>query len=86
MHELGDRLKQQYLEQLIGSSAEVLWERGQVTDNGNRLFEGYTRNFFRIKTEVPQTMDLENQLLPVKIIRLDQGSPLGELIQDTTPL
>jgi threonylcarbamoyladenosine tRNA methylthiotransferase MtaB len=80
MHELSDRLKQQQLQQLIGTSAEVLWERGQPTKNGNSLFEGYTRNFFRVRTEVPSTIDLENQILFVKISGIDQGTLQGRLI------
>jgi len=81
MHELADRLKQQQLQQLIGTSAEVLWERGQTTHNENIQYEGYTRNFFRVRTETPPTIDIENQLLSVKVSGVDQGTLEGRLIE-----
>jgi len=83
MHELADRLKLQQSHALTGTSAEVLWERGQSTHNGNILFEGYTRNFFRMKTEVPSAIDLENQLLSVKVAGVDQGTLQGILIEES---
>jgi threonylcarbamoyladenosine tRNA methylthiotransferase MtaB len=80
LHELAERLKQQQLENSVGNTADVLWERGRQTDNhhGSTIWRhmGYTPNYQRVVTFSDH--DLANQILPTKLTAVENGKLLGK--------
>jgi threonylcarbamoyladenosine tRNA methylthiotransferase MtaB len=80
MHALGEKLKRQQLRNQMSTCSEVLWERGQPAENGMTTFDGYTRNFSRIRTHVASGLDLENQITPVTITGLEGDILLGDTL------
>lgn len=83
LHELGERLKKTQLENSIGNTADVLWERGRKIDNedgsSSWRYMGYTPNYQRVVTFSQE--DLANQILPTQLIAVDDGKLLGEVVQ-----
>ncbi|HHL18188.1 MAG TPA: MiaB/RimO family radical SAM methylthiotransferase, partial [Thiothrix sp.] len=61
MRALGDRLRQTFYEQHIGTTADVLWERVQKNDVGQFLVSGYSPNYLKVQVVVP-SVDYENTI------------------------
>ena len=62
MHQLAARLKHQFAESQIGRQVPVLWER-QKQESGMSKYMGYTPNFMKVETSVPNTVLLENRVV-----------------------
>jgi threonylcarbamoyladenosine tRNA methylthiotransferase MtaB len=80
LHALGEDLKKQHLLKQVDTMSEVLWERGQSRENDMTAFEGYTRNFSRVRTLVDSDIDLENRITQAKITRLEGNALLAEAL------
>ncbi len=55
LHDLGQRLKHQFLARQDGRNVPVLWERIEVDAQGQRIAKGYTPNYARVHCPVPHT-------------------------------
>ncbi len=82
LHELAETLKHAQLQRSIGDTADVLWERGRevTSEDGITLWrhQGYTPNYQRVITL--SSTDLANQILPVKLLSIDNGKLMGEIV------
>lgn len=81
LHELGEQLKQQQLENSVGNVVEVLWERGRQSEaeDGSTLWRhmGYTPNYQRVVTFSDH--DLANQILPTQLTAVENGKLSGDI-------
>ena len=66
MHQLAERLKQQFAESQIGNKVPVLWER-QRQEGGLAKYTGYTPNFMKVETSVSNTVLLENRIVDTSL-------------------
>lgn len=75
----GDAERRRYL----GKVRPVLWETAgdPLDDGGGRLWSGYTDNYLRVSTVVPETVDLHNQLTDVHLTELNGETFFGTLVQ-----
>ncbi len=71
LHELAAALKQSALQQQIGKTAEVLWERAKGESGAN--FYGYTRHYFKARISAPGNLDLSNTISRVRVTAVDPG-------------
>lgn len=79
LHEIGAVMKAAHLERFLGQQRPVLWEgRGEALGDGQRRWLGYTDNYLRVETVAPESVDLENHMLPT---RLDMST--GEMLLGT---
>jgi threonylcarbamoyladenosine tRNA methylthiotransferase MtaB len=62
MRALGDRLRQDFYERHIGTTANVLWERAQKKDAGQFLVSGYSPNYLKAQVVVPSAEYYENTI------------------------
>lgn len=77
MRQLGDTMKASFYSNLVGSEAQVLWEKGKPDDSGQLAFQGYTPNYVKVHTQVSATDilgNLENKITPVKISKFDSDN------------
>jgi len=81
LHALAERLKQTQLENSIGKTADVLWERGRKTEssNGSSIWRymGYTPNYQRVVTF--SNHDLANQILSTDLTSIEDGKLVGKI-------
>lgn len=81
LHDLAERLKTEQLTRMLGSSAEVLWERGRIStgENGQTLWthQGYTPSYQRV--QISSAHDLSNQILPVRLTGICRDRLTGHL-------
>ena len=66
MHQLAERLKQDFANSQLGQSVPVLWER-QRQDAGISKYSGYTPNFMKVETSVGNTVLLENRIVDTRL-------------------
>ncbi|PID34127.1 MAG: tRNA (N(6)-L-threonylcarbamoyladenosine(37)-C(2))-methylthiotransferase MtaB [Thiotrichales bacterium] len=81
LHELAEKLKQDWLQRQLGRSVDVLWERRR--EEGNQVFySGYTPNYCKVVAKTDTSIDLENRITPVRLRVLDEESAAlqGELL------
>ena len=72
--QLGKTMKLATLQKAVatGSHDEVLWEKPSPADTtGFARFSGYTRNYLRVETVVPEKYDLEYSLTPASIMHVN---------------
>ena len=62
MHQLAERLKQDFANSQVGQTVPVLWER-QRQESGMAKYSGYTPNFMKVETSVSNTVLLENRIV-----------------------
>jgi len=62
MRALGDRLRQSFYEQHIGTTADVLWERAQKNDAGQWIISGYSPNYLKTQAIVSSADIYENTI------------------------
>lgn len=75
LHQTGQILKSNYARRSAGKTLPVLldeWRDGFAS--------GYTRNYLRV--QVPTEDDLTHAILPVKLIRWENGAFIGKLLSD----
>lgn len=74
LHDLAETMKQSFMTDNIGVTAEVLWEgQSEILANGHARFFGYTPNYLRVACDVKAEMDLENRILPACINDMEAG-------------
>jgi threonylcarbamoyladenosine tRNA methylthiotransferase MtaB len=66
MHELAGRLKREFAESQIDTTAAVLWER-QRLEGAMAKYSGYTPNFMKVETSVSNTVLLENRIVDTRL-------------------
>ena len=71
MHDLAERMKQQFAESQLNTNAEVLWER-QRLDGAMAKYTGYTPNFMKVETSVNNTVLLENRIVNTALNTYDK--------------
>lgn len=80
MHTLGDRLKEAFLREQIGSQTEVLWEQVNQDASGVSFDQGFSRNYLRV--QVPKSeLNRDNQIGPVRITGVEKGTLVGKVIE-----
>ncbi len=50
MHRVAARMKEEHMQQYLGSERSVLWESGRQSDDGTTTYQGYTDNYLRVTT------------------------------------
>ena len=81
LHDLAEQLKQDFIADNLGAQAEILWEgHSEALDNGLLRFFGYTPNYLRVACDVSANVNLENQLLPAKLLQAEAGFIAVELL------
>jgi len=74
LHELAESMKQNFIAENIGNTAEILWEgHSEMLNNGNTRYFGYTPNYLRVACEVAQGTALENRILSGRLLRAQLG-------------
>jgi threonylcarbamoyladenosine tRNA methylthiotransferase MtaB len=74
LHELAENLKQQFIAENIGVTAEVLWEgQTETLDEQTTRYFGYTANYLRVACDVSNGVELENRILPCQLITAEAG-------------
>jgi threonylcarbamoyladenosine tRNA methylthiotransferase MtaB len=66
LHELAEQSQQAWLQQQLGKSVPVLWERSREQD-GQLIYTGYTPNYCKVITSPHAKTDLENQITTVRL-------------------
>lgn len=66
MHQLAERLKQDFASSQLGQSVPVLWERQRI-EGGKAKYSGYTPNFMKVETSVSNTVLLENRIVDTRL-------------------
>ena len=75
MHNLADKLKNDFYQSQLNNIVEVLWE-SQIADNEGRVrYSGYTPNFCKVETIVANTVLLESRVKRTKLVgfSVDKG-------------
>lgn len=83
LHEIGQRMKREILEDYIGRRFAVLIEGGQLSEGS--LLAGYTPNFLRVFIENPTGEDgLSNSIREIRCREVSSGEDglIGELLPD----
>ena len=83
LHAIAARLKKDYLEKNVGLSIPVLWESDSIeNESGSINYFGYTPNFVRAQTTVPNDFNLANKICKMEIISVnnDNETVLTKLI------
>ena len=73
LHQLAEQLKQDWLQQQLGLTAEVLWERRKEED-GCAVYSGYTPNYCKALQVTDLSTELENRIMPVTLTAINDGS------------
>jgi threonylcarbamoyladenosine tRNA methylthiotransferase MtaB len=69
LHLLAEEMKQQFVETTLNSITEILWEgQTEQLDSSRTRYFGYTENYLRVACEVDSSINLENQILPGRLI------------------
>ena len=81
LHQLAEHMRQKQFQENIGHSFPVLWEgQKQILDNGKLRVFGYTPNYLRVVTEVPEATVLENKIIDSRLTAIADGWINTELI------
>ena len=78
LHALAEDEKRAVLASQAGASADVLFERAEATQAGRRRWFGYTPNFLRVGLDRPESENLENRILNVRLTRVEDGILVAE--------
>lgn len=77
LHELAAEQKNFALQAAMGSTVDVLWERGEACEQGFR-HSGYTPNY--LKVDVVSTTNVSNQITPTHLEQLENDRIIGRII------
>jgi threonylcarbamoyladenosine tRNA methylthiotransferase MtaB len=78
MHALAADLERAFNSNLIGRTADVLWETAE--DHGDALvWSGLTPNYVRVSTTTPTDEDLLNTVTPTRITEVVPGGVVGRI-------
>ena len=82
LHELAAAQKQRVLTKMLGigqiKTPSVLWEHGELQQNGQFKHWGYTPNYFKVCTTSDQ--NLANLVLPTKLLNVKHGLYNGAVV------
>lgn len=82
LHLLAADQKQRVVENMVNIAANkqplVLWERGEVLENGHYQHWGYTPNYLKVTTTSEK--NLANLVLPTRLDDVDQGMIKGTIV------
>jgi len=70
MHQLAERMKQQFATSQLGRKVPILWER-QRQEAGGLKYTGYTPNFMKVETSVSNVVLLENRIVDTSLDAYD---------------
>ncbi|WP_045224247.1 tRNA (N(6)-L-threonylcarbamoyladenosine(37)-C(2))-methylthiotransferase MtaB [Methyloterricola oryzae] len=74
LHALAQRQKQETLSRHLGRRMAVLWEESRGSDSeGRHRYFGYTPNYLRVETTVPEGSELSNTIAEARLIALAPG-------------
>ena len=82
LHGLGERLKYVWLQQQLGQTVPVLWEYGRVSDDGQRIYTGYTPNYCKVRVSVADNVLLENTIRQTLLTGVDDDAVLCGSLSD----
>jgi threonylcarbamoyladenosine tRNA methylthiotransferase MtaB len=77
LHTLGERLKHEWLQQQRGQIVPVLWEYGRASDDGQRIYTGYTPNYCKVRVAVADNTPLENTIRATHLLGVDDDAVLN---------
>jgi len=81
LHILAESSQHTQMNQLIGSTVDVLWEDShQLNEDGTSTLFGYTPNYHRVKTVSRQPEKLVNHIATCKIISIENNIFKAELL------
>ena len=82
LHELANSQKKQFYAANIGNEFPVLWEgySEPLPDGKHRVF-GYTPNYLRVACVLDAGVSVENQTLNTRLVAVEDGFVVGELVQ-----
>ena len=79
MHQLAAILENRFNSNLVGCTADVLWETAE--DHGGALrWSGLTPNYVRITATTTPDEDLLNVITPTEIVRVVPGGVTGRIL------
>jgi len=80
LHDLASRMKQQFMQDNLGQTFQVLWEAYSepYNENQRRVF-GYTPNYLRVSTLVNQHDSLENQTVMARLVAVNNDYLQAEI-------
>ena len=67
LHALGERMKQGFLQEQVGKSVPVLWEYARKNPDGQRIYTGYTPNYYKVVVTVADNALLENRITQTRL-------------------
>ena len=81
LHQLAEQMKQDFLQQNLNKSFDILWE-GQTEDidTTRRKVFGYTPNYLRVATVIDNTTSLENKITTAKAKDIIENHLIAEPI------
>jgi len=77
LHVLAADQRRRVLNQALGNTVDVLWERGTPCDGGFK-HSGYTPNYLKVHTL--SATDISNQILPTELHSIDSDSLIGRCV------
>lgn len=83
LHDLGDRLMNEFHQLFVGRRADILWEDAEEIGD-HRRWSGLTGNYIRVLTEAPARVELANTITPVDLEACMPGAMLGAVPGVTT--
>ena len=72
MHQLADRLKNDFYHTQLKNTVEVLWESQKPYSEGRVRYSGYTPNFCKVETIVANTVLLESRIKKAQLVDFSQ--------------
>ncbi|WP_456417415.1 tRNA (N(6)-L-threonylcarbamoyladenosine(37)-C(2))-methylthiotransferase MtaB [Thiolapillus sp.] len=81
LHRLAEKSRRAVIEQQLGKTVAVLVEGGKpVSENGQRLWTGYTPNYLRVQFASEQF--LENRIVPVTLEQNSNNTLLASVVEN----
>jgi threonylcarbamoyladenosine tRNA methylthiotransferase MtaB len=86
LHVVGERMKQDWLQAQVGQVVPVLWEYARETSGGQRIYTGYTPNYYKVTVSVADNVLLENRITSTRLHGVDAGESVlcGRMEDDET--
>lgn len=86
LHVVGERMKQDWLQAQVGQVVPVLWEYARETSGGQRIYTGYTPNYYKVTVSVADNVLLENRITSTRLQSVDAGESVlcGRMEDDET--
>ncbi len=83
LHDLAEKMKQQFAEENLQHSYDILWEghTQEIDKNQQRVF-GYTPNYLRVACKTAKTESIENKIISAKLDSVNDGYISSELLTD----